>query len=237
MARPFLTATWSNLFLATYPVPPDLLRPRLPPGLDLDTRRGQAFVSLVAFQFIDTRVLGVSLPGWRRFPELNLRYYVRHGDDRGVVFIREFVPSRLVAWVARRVYNEPYKVAPFHSNLRETLGSLTAEYRLQYAGRGHTLEVTGKRPGQRLPESSTEHFFKEHRWGFGISRRGRALRYEVVHPIWETYPVYTFRVDLDWARVYGPDWAFLNGAVPTSTIFAAGSPIAVYPKGKLPPGR
>ena len=31
--RPFLTARWSNLFLASYAVPDDVLTPRLPPGL------------------------------------------------------------------------------------------------------------------------------------------------------------------------------------------------------------
>ena len=58
MKRPFLTAEWRNLFLATYAVPPSLLRTHLPAGLELDTRDGNAFVSLVAFQFIHTRVLG-----------------------------------------------------------------------------------------------------------------------------------------------------------------------------------
>src|SRR5882672_8618368 len=87
----FLTARWTNLFLATYAVPQELLRPRLPPGLDLDLRDGQAFVSLVAFDFLDTRVLGVPWPGYRNFPELNLRFYVRHGERRGVVFVREYV--------------------------------------------------------------------------------------------------------------------------------------------------
>jgi hypothetical protein len=32
MAFPFLTARWSNLFLATYAVPPPLLQERLAPG-------------------------------------------------------------------------------------------------------------------------------------------------------------------------------------------------------------
>src|SRR5215831_17753645 len=100
MAFPFLTARWSNLFLATYAVPPSLLWKRLPPGLELDMRDGQAFVSLVAFDFHDTRVLGIPWPGYRNFPELNLRFYVRHGADRGVMFVREFVAQRLVAWVA-----------------------------------------------------------------------------------------------------------------------------------------
>ena len=105
----FLTARWSNLCLFTYAVPADLLRRRVPPGLELDRREGlagEAFVSLVAFDFLDTRVLGVPWPGFRNFPEINLRFYVRRptpdgGAERGVVFVREFVPQRLVAWMAR----------------------------------------------------------------------------------------------------------------------------------------
>ena len=56
-------------------------------------------------------VLGVPWPGYRNFPEINLRFYVRRGDERGVVFVREFVPQRLVAWLARVFYNEPYRAA------------------------------------------------------------------------------------------------------------------------------
>jgi hypothetical protein len=69
MPRPILTAPWNNVFLATYAVPPPLLEPRLPPGLTLDGRDGHAFVSLVAFEFLDTRVLGVPWPGHRNFTE------------------------------------------------------------------------------------------------------------------------------------------------------------------------
>src|SRR3954469_19204610 len=114
-AMPFLTARWSNLCLFTYAVPRELLERRLPPGLELDRRddlEGEAFVSLVAFDFLDTRVLGVPWPGFRNFAELNLRFYVRHGEERGVVFVREFVPQRLVAWMARTLYQEPYQAAP-----------------------------------------------------------------------------------------------------------------------------
>ena len=107
MSRPFLTAEWRNLFLATYSVPPCLLQPRLPAGLELDTRDDCAFVSLVAFQFVNTRVLGVPWPGYRNFPELNLRFYVRHGGDRGVIFVREIVSERLVAWLRGRSITNP----------------------------------------------------------------------------------------------------------------------------------
>jgi uncharacterized protein YqjF (DUF2071 family) len=236
MARPFLTARWENLFLATYPVPPELLEPRLPPGLELDLRDGQAFVSLVAFEFLDTRVLGVPWPGYRNFPELNLRFYVRHGQQRGVVFVREFVPGRLVALLARLIYNEPYRAAPMSVTRREEGETLTREYRLRWAGKEHLLSVTGKKAAFRPGEASTEHFFKEHSWGFGVTRGGKTLRYEVSHPVWDVYPVEDYRIDLDWAAVYGPEWAFLAGARPVSTVFALGSAVSVYPKGKVVPG-
>src|SRR5262249_7166885 len=111
----FLTARWSNLILATYAVPEELLAPRLPRGLELDRRDGQCFVSLVAFDFLRTNVFGIPWPGFRNFPEINLRFYVRSGDRRGVVFIREFVPKALVAWLARMFYNEPYEATSMSS--------------------------------------------------------------------------------------------------------------------------
>src|SRR5579859_5585269 len=135
MAFPFLSANWHNLFLATYAVPPSLLEKRLPPGTELDTRDGHSFVSAVAFQFLDTRVLGIPWPGYRDFAELNLRFYVRHGGERGVVFIREFVPQRLVAWLARVLYNEPYLAAAVTSRVEDGPALITAEYRLEWEGR------------------------------------------------------------------------------------------------------
>ena len=233
MARPFLTARWSNLFLATYPVPPALLQAHLPPGLALDFRDEQAFVSLVAFDFLDTKVLGVPWPGYRNFAELNLRFYVHQDSQRGVMFIREFVPQRVVAWLARLLYNEPYHAAPLVSNVRDELDHVTIEHRLHFGGRTHLISATGKKPAYRPADGSLEHFFKEHHWGYGTSRAGRMIRYEVEHPVWSVYPVEAYEIDLDWEMVYGPEWGFLSRTPPVSTVLAVGSPVAVYPKGRL----
>jgi uncharacterized protein YqjF (DUF2071 family) len=233
MPRPFLTCEWRNLFLATYAVPPSLLQPRLPPGLELDLRGGSAFVSLVAFQFVNTRVLGVAWPGYRDFAELNLRFYVRRGDERGVVFVREIVQQRLIAWVARTIYHEPYRVAPLACQCRDDENGRTMEYRLKWGEREHVLSVRGRKPAYLPDAASDEHFFKEHHWGFGRSRSGHALRYHVAHPLWQVFPVESYGVDVDWGAVYGPEWKMLNTASPMSIIFAAGSEIAVYPKGTL----
>ena len=115
--RPFLTAQWRHLVMLSYDIDPAILRPMVPVGTELDDYEGRTFVSLVGFTFMDTRVMGVSWPGHRAFEELNLRFYVRRkGPDgqwrRAVVFIKEIVPRRAVAWIARAVYGENYIALP-----------------------------------------------------------------------------------------------------------------------------
>jgi uncharacterized protein YqjF (DUF2071 family) len=231
--RPFLTARWSNLAILTYDVPPALLEPHLPAGLELDRRDGAAFASLVAFDFLDTRVWGVPWPGFRQFPEINLRFYVKRGERRGVVFVREFVAKAAVAWLARAIYNEPYLVAPIDSRAADESSAVVTVRRLRWRGRTHVIEVTGSRPAFRPAADSQEHFFKEHQWGFGRDRRNRALAYEIRHPAWDVYPVRSWSVDLDWAQVYGSPWGFLSAEKPVSVVLAAGSAVSVYQRRRL----
>ncbi len=243
MPRPFLTARWCNLILANYAVPEDVLRRRLPPGLEPDVRDGRCWASLVGFQFLDTRVLGVPWPGFRHFPEWNLRFYVRHdaeltaryGACRGVCFVREFVPQRLVAWVARALYNEPYHAVPITMAVADEPDRVTAAYTVTAGGRTHRLAAVGDKPAVRPGPDTAEHWLKEHAWGYGVTRRGRLLRYEVTHPEWDTYPVRSFDADVDWSALYGPEWGGMNGAAPDSVVLAAGSAVKVFPHGTVGP--
>jgi uncharacterized protein YqjF (DUF2071 family) len=233
MPRAFLTARWCHLILANYPVPDALLSPLLPPGVELDRRDGSAFVSLVGFQFLDTRVIGVGWPTFRHFPEWNLRFYVRHHGRRGVCFVREFVPQRFVAWVARTFYNEPYHAARMSMNIDDQPDSLTAAYTVEFGGKVHSLTATGSKPAVRPGPDGAEHFFKEHSWGYGRTRRGRLLRYEVSHPEWDVYPVTDFRADVDWGKLYGPAWDTMTCRDPASVVMAVGSAVSVLPHGKV----
>jgi hypothetical protein len=233
MPRRFLTARWCNLILANYAVPDDLLLPHLPPGVELDRWDGSGFASLVGFQFLDTKVLGVGWPTFRHFPEWNLRIYVRRGDQRGVCFVREFVPQRFVAWVARRIYNEPYHPARMSMSIDDKPDSLTARYTVEFGGRVHSLTATGSKPAVRPGPESVEHFFKEHSWGFGRTRGGKLLRYEVSHPEWDVYPVTRFQAEVDWGTLYGPAWAGMTGRDPASVVLAAGSAVSVFPHGTI----
>ncbi len=229
--RSFLTAEWRHLCLITYAVRPIRLQPYLPPGLTLDTVDGDAFVSLVAFDFLNTRVFGIPWPGYRDFPEVNLRFYVRQGDRRGVVFVREFVPKRLIAWIARGLYNEPYTYAPMQSAVRLHDGRIEVEHQLTVGGATQRLLVRAQNTESIPDESTRAHFFKEHSWGYGRSRTGGLVRYEVRHPVWATYPIERYDVDWDFGAAYGPSWADLGRTKPHSVVLAKGSEVRVSPRG------
>ncbi len=230
--RPFLRARWSNLILLTYAVPDELVRPYLHPALELDRWQNNAHVSLVAFDFQDTRVRGRRFPGLVNFPELNLRTYVRHQDQRGVLFVREFVPSRLVALVARARYNEPYSAITMSSR---TLGKshdlLLVEHSWRHNEADGHIRVTGPQQSA-LPADANTYPFKERHRGFGVSRRGDLVSYRVEHPEWAVRDIYQLDYRVDFASLYGQAWAFLTDAAPVQVTFAVGSSVEVFPPGR-----
>ena len=224
----FLSARWSNLAILSYTVPPEVLEPLLPPGCGLDNWDGRAYVSLVAFDFLDTRVRGISWPGLRNFPEVNLRFYVRHNDQRGVCFIREYVPSRGVALVARLFYNEPYSSAAMTSRVNEQADSISILHQVDVNGRRQTIQATGGKPAFRPAADSIEHHFKEHNWGCGTSRSGGLIRFRVEHEAWEIYPIQSVDLDWDWPAAYGERWNILRNRQPDHALLAAGSEVRVF---------
>lgn len=229
MLRVFLTAEWRDLIIASYAVPDDLLIPRLPLGLELDRFEGQAVCSLVGFRFLQTRVFGVKWPGLVNFPEINLRFYVREPATgrRGVVFIRELVRSQLVASVARSFYNEPYFKARISESINRDEFALSVGYNFEINDGVGSMRVEADPLALTPPEDSAEHWFKEHQWGYGITKRGKPLRYEVRHPVWSCHAVHTHEINVDWTRIYGDEWNDLSESEPLSVVLAVGSPIEV----------
>jgi uncharacterized protein YqjF (DUF2071 family) len=221
--RPFLTARWTDLLLVTWKVPDELLLPRLPPGIVLDRWEGSALASLVAFDFAETRAFGLKWPGLVRFPELNLRFYVRHGNERGVCFVREYVPNPLLAATARLLYNEPYRAVPYRKD--------HAAHLLSVGGRNH--RIAWKSRGELFAPSTdtAAHFLKEHSHGFGHTRGGKLLSYRVDHPIWRIWPEVEPKLEIDTGLLYGPEWGSLASTPPFSVVAAEGSAVSVFPAG------
>src|SRR5690606_18781157 len=142
----------------------------LPRGLELDLWQGRPYVSIVGFMFRETRLAGWSIPWHREFPEVNLRFYVRQGDDpqsRGVCFIREVVPLPAVTWVANAFYNESYMTCRMRHELRLEKGRLGPGSRVEYAWRQkrwHRVAATACGKACLPVEETAEHYFTENYW-------------------------------------------------------------------------
>jgi uncharacterized protein len=232
----FLTAWWRYLAMLNYEVSPALLRPLVPAGTELDSWNGATLASMVGFRFLDTRVLGVPIPGHRDFDEVNLRFYVRRrGQDggwrRAVVFVRELVPRRAIALVARWCYNEPYTAVPMRHELDMAAaldaGPGRAAYSWRLADRWHRLEVR-TRGGPELPGPESEAaFVTEHYWGYTAQRDGGSKEYRVEHPPWRVWDAEGAELDCDVRAVYGAGFAECLGARPRSAFLAEGSAVTV----------
>ena len=84
--------SWRDVLFAHWPLDWETVRARVPRSLELDTFDGRAWVSLALFRIdpLRTRCLPVQL----RFPEVNLRTYVRKDGQAGVYFFSLDAESR-----------------------------------------------------------------------------------------------------------------------------------------------
>ncbi len=227
----FLTAKWHDLIMVNYEVEPDLLASRIPAGTELDLFEGKCFVSLVGFMFLDTRVKDFLVPFHVNFEEVNLRFYVRReiNDEvrRGVVFIKEIVPRRMIAGVARVVYGEPYECWKMsHECTNERVS-----YSWSKLGVHNSLCVERDKSFGVPATNSHGEFIIEHYWGYTKRGEFRTDEYKVEHPKWELYSVKNEKIEVDFGATYGHEFQFLNDKKPYSVLLAKGSEIAVY-KGK-----
>ncbi|MFL6588587.1 MAG: YqjF family protein [Chthoniobacterales bacterium] len=236
--RPFLTANWRYLAMLNFAIDPKILEPLVPTGTELDFHGGRTFASVVGFLFLDTRILGIPIPLHRDFEEVNLRFYVRRrsGNEwrRGVVFVRELVPRRAIALVARTFYGEPYLAVPMRHALEHEDGRLFAEYQWRRGRSWETLAMTARGEPQNAAEGSHEEFITEHYWGY-TARRDRCSEYRVEHPRWRLWTAETTKFAADVATLYGPQFVGTLAAEPVSAFIAEGSPIAVYQRNREHP--
>lgn len=234
--RTFLTAEWRDLALLNYEIEPGVLRPYVPRGTVLDLWDERCFVSVVGFRFLKTRLLGAPVPFHSNFLEVNLRFYVRRETEgevrRGVVFIKEIVPRRAIAWVARVVYNENYVALP----MRHLVDDVSARYEWRFGGAWNRLALSGLGDWRIQDPASEAAFITEHYWGYAVQRDGSTLEYQVEHPRWRVAQATAVELVCDVGRLYGDEFAQALSREPASAFLADGSKILVRRGRRLPKG-
>lgn len=104
---------WSELSFLHWRFPADAIRPLLPPGLELDTFAGEAYVGLVPFTMTGVRpVWAPPCKPLSNFHETNVRTYVHYkGRDPGVWFFSLDAANMPAVRIARALWKLPYHFA------------------------------------------------------------------------------------------------------------------------------
>jgi uncharacterized protein len=220
----FLSAAWRHLLMANYVVSSELLEDLVPEGTRIDEFDGQVFVSLVAFLFDETRVLGIPVPFYRTFEEVNLRFYVSPMKDhslRAVTFVKEIVPMRIIPLIANGLFHENYVAMPMDhgSDGRSYWYSWGADQQSRFSG---TLSSELDLPAT----GSLSEFITEHYWGYARGPN-KTLEYHVTHPRWRSCELSDYEIKVDFEATYGKRFACLNAIRPSNVLYAEGSPVTV----------
>ncbi len=181
---------WVDLLFMHWPVPADVLRPLIPPGLELDTFEGRAWLGVVPFgmQDVAPRFLPAP-PGPGAFPELNVRTYVRRRGRGGVWFLSLDAGSRLAVEGARAAFHLPY----YRASMSSTTEGGWVEYRsVREDPRGRPAAFVGRYrpvgPVETAVRGSLAAFLTDRLGLFAVDGGGRLSWTAIRHAPWPLQP-------------------------------------------------
>ncbi|MHB8303650.1 MAG: YqjF family protein [Acidobacteriaceae bacterium] len=189
--RPWvMTQRWHSLLFAHWPVAAEALVPLLPPGLVVDGFANTGWVGIVPFTMDKIRFRGLgSVPGARRFAELNLRTYVRNErtGTPGVYFFSLDAANPAAVMAARLWFHLPYFWAKMRVQERpggwvryestRLLAQQPVHFRATYRG-------LGPQSAGRMARDTIEYFLTERYCLFTHDGNGQLLQGDIHHAPW-----------------------------------------------------
>jgi uncharacterized protein YqjF (DUF2071 family) len=173
--------SWLDVSFLHWRYDPEIVRPLVPQGLELDLFDGAAWVGLIPF-----RIRGLTLPHappvpyLSNFPETNVRTYARDRTGGAGVWFFSLDAARLLAVAgARAIYGLPY----FWSAMRVKCDGRTARYtssRIQPTA----LSDVEVQIGERIADPDPLDLFLTMRLRLYAKRLGRLWKADVTHPPW-----------------------------------------------------
>lgn len=155
--------------------------------LEVDRFDGRAFVSLVAFRMERMRLRclpRVSEPLLAPFTKslfLNLRTYVRHGDEVGIQFLVEWLSNRLSVPLGPPVYGLPYRAGELRFAAEGNRRTVRAK---PHCGCGRAdFEVEPLGMAAECEPGTMDEFLAERYTAF-TECRGRQRCFRIWHPPW-----------------------------------------------------
>jgi uncharacterized protein len=181
--------TWNDLLFAHWSLPPEQIRPLVPPELSLDLFDGKAWVAVTPFHMTDVAVREMpAVPVLSAFPELNVRTYVAFRGRPGVFFFSLDAFNPPAVWGARLLYHLPYFYARMVAEVKEggEYGTREVNYSsVRFRGQAEfqgsyrpVSEASPSRPG------SIEHFLTE-RYRLYSVHEGGVYAADIHHVPWQ----------------------------------------------------
>ncbi|MDC9722436.1 MAG: DUF2071 domain-containing protein [Urechidicola sp.] len=220
--KTFMTGKWEDLIISTYEVEKEILEKYLPLNTELQLFEGKALMSMVAFTFADVKFFGMKIPFHQKFGEINYRFYVKSKitGDRGVVFLKEYASKPIMAFIANRIYNEPFFVKGIRRKKEMKGNELFMSYNYPH-GRVHVSAAIEKRD---LEGDSLEHFIVDRYIAFVKNRKKKTTQYKINHKPWKLYKMNSVHIDMTALSLLPTEF---NRAKYISTYFVDGSSISV----------
>jgi uncharacterized protein len=185
---PLMVQTWAKLLFLHWRLPPEVLRPLVPAGLELDLFEGSAWVGVTPFTMWGIRPTGLpAVPIASRTHELNVRTYVHRDGVPGVWFLSLDASNPLAVFGARVGFHLPYFLA--RMRLRESAASIEfSSHRTHPGAPTARLDATWSR-GEPLGEAEpgTLAFFLVERYCLYAARGGKLFRARIHHPPWRLH--------------------------------------------------
>ena len=158
------------------------MRAHVPTPLDLDLFDSKAWLAVVPFWMSGIRNRGLPpVPGISRFPELNVRTYVRYRDKPGVYFFSLDAASALAVWGARTFFHLPY----FHADMecREVNGEVNYHSLRRHGSAQFDARYRPTNPVQLGAPGTIENWLTERYCLFTVANN-TVYRCDIHHPQW-----------------------------------------------------
>jgi uncharacterized protein YqjF (DUF2071 family) len=208
--EPLLIADWDRALMVHFEVDADRLQGDVPFHLDL-WEGTRAFVSLVAFTMRGMRPhAGGGLGAWLLKPLathafLNVRTYVRHGDEQGIHFLAEWLPNPLAVLLGPRTFGLPYRLGRLNYDHQHESGFVRGVVEDVRSGGllKYTTRIEEDACFASCPAGSLDEWLMERYTAFNAAR-GCQRFFRVWHEPW---PQVTAEARLD-------DWSLLTESWP-----------------------
>ena len=194
---------WRCMTFLHWPYPAEVVQARLPEGLTVETMDGTAWVGLIPFLMVGVRAPGVPAVPWlSRFPETNVRTYVRGPDGRAGIWFFSLDAARMPAVLAARTgYGLPY----FWSAMavRAAQGTLAYRSRRRWPGPVGARCDAEVRVGEPLAGVEPLDEFLTARFRLYSRLAGRLVTAEAEHPPWPLHRGRVTALDQDLVQAAG----------------------------------